>query len=158
MKLPRTIPRLVLEILCLAVLLLQLLLPLLLWSRLPDPMPTHFNMAGEADGWGSRWTVFMFPGFSLFLWLLMSAVTRLNPKYWNMPFSVPYGRELPVYSAVKTLLVALKLEVIALFAAMELLILFGGARFFNAVCWPAIGLVFVTLAVGLYIAWRKRFW
>ena len=53
---------------------------------------------------------------------------------------------------------ALKLETMALFAAMELLILFGGARFFNAVCWPVMGLVFVTLAVGLYIAWRKRFW
>lgn len=158
MKLPRTVFRTVLEVLCLVCLVLQFLAPLILWRRLPDPMPIHFNAAGEANGWGSRASLFVFPGISLAMWLFLSLVTRLDPRKWNMPFSVPFGREIPVYSAVKTMLVAVKLETLLIFAGMEAVLLTGTTQVLNVVTYSITGAMVVTLIAGLIAAWRKRFW
>ena len=33
-----------------------------LWNDLPDVVPTHFNIYGEADDWGPKWVnAIMFP-------------------------------------------------------------------------------------------------
>ena len=37
-----------------AIILLQMLVGVLLWDRLPDPMATHFNFHNEPDGWSSK--------------------------------------------------------------------------------------------------------
>ena len=34
--------------------LLPILAGVILWNQLPDPMPTHWNAAGEIDGWSSK--------------------------------------------------------------------------------------------------------
>ena len=36
------------------IILLPMLAGLILWNRLPELLPTHWNAAGEIDGWGSR--------------------------------------------------------------------------------------------------------
>ena len=157
LKLPHTIPQKVLEGLTIGILLLQFLLPVLLWNRLPDPMPTHYNAAGEIDGWGSRWTVFLTPGISLAMWALLSLVTRLDPKHWNMPFPVPYGREVPVYSAVKTTLTAMKLEMMIIFAGVEAVTVTGAGRWIGlATALPCVAMA-VTLIAGMVIAYRRRY-
>lgn len=38
----------------LAILLIAVALSVILYPRLPDPMPSHWNLAGEADGWSSK--------------------------------------------------------------------------------------------------------
>lgn len=30
------------------------LYPVLIWSKIPDEIPTHYNFAGEADAFGSK--------------------------------------------------------------------------------------------------------
>ncbi|WP_306589870.1 DUF5808 domain-containing protein [Geothrix sp. 21YS21S-4] len=54
-----------------AVLLVACALPVLL-SRLPDPIPTHFDLRGRPDGWTSKaafpWLLFGLPGG---LWLIL---------------------------------------------------------------------------------------
>ena len=66
------------------VLLLPILAGLLLWNRLPERMPTHWNAAGEVDGWSSKpFAVF---GLPLILgaaqWLCVLATTT-DPKRQN---------------------------------------------------------------------------
>ena len=40
-------------------LLIPVIVGLLLWNRLPDPMPSHWDIHGEVDGWSSKaFTVF----------------------------------------------------------------------------------------------------
>ena len=64
--------------------LLPILLGLLLWDRLPEAIPTHWNMNGEADGWSSKpLAVFGLPAFLLaihWLCLLVTASDRKNEK------------------------------------------------------------------------------
>ena len=66
------------------VMLLPILAGLILWNQLPEQMPTHWNAAGEVDGWSSKpFAVF---GLSLIMvaaqWLCMLG-TAADPKKNN---------------------------------------------------------------------------
>ncbi len=66
------------------VLLIPVIVGLLLWDRLPDPMPSHWDINGEVDGWSSKaFTVFGLPALMLGLqWVCILASTA-DPKYKN---------------------------------------------------------------------------
>ena len=61
--------------------LLPILAGLFLWKQLPDPMPSHWNAAGEIDGWSSKpFAVFGMPCIMLAaLWLCILA-SYTDPK------------------------------------------------------------------------------
>lgn len=63
------------------VILIPLILGLILWSRLPDTMATHFGFDGEANGWSSKvTTVLGIPLFILIIhWICVFAVVN-DPK------------------------------------------------------------------------------
>lgn len=99
-----------------AVILLPCVLGLLLWNRLPQELPTHFNLAGQTNGWSSKaFAVFGIPliclaSHVLCLWGMErdQKNTRQNPKLtgvilWTFPvisltvsamvFSASFGLE-----------------------------------------------------------------
>lgn len=64
---------------------LLMLLPLAylayVWNSLPETIPTHFNAAGEPDGWGSKNTLIYVSAFlGLGIYLLMSVIPVIDPK------------------------------------------------------------------------------
>ena len=75
---------------------LLMLLPiaagLILWDKLPDPMPTHWNMAGEVDGWsGKAFAVFCLPLILMGAqWLGMVVTIYTDPKRENHSDKVIY--------------------------------------------------------------------
>ena len=66
------------------VLLIPVIVGLLLWDQLPDPMPFHWNIHGEVDGWASKATaVFGMPALMLAMqWVCLFACTA-DPKHKN---------------------------------------------------------------------------
>lgn len=61
--------------------LLPLAVGLLLWNRLPEQVPMHWNAAGEVDGWGSRLlAVCGMPLFLLAIHWVCLLFTFLDPK------------------------------------------------------------------------------
>ena len=57
----------------------------LLWSKLPDMIPTHFGMDGTPNGWSSKpFTVFGIPIFLLGVHWLNLGITSQDPKYENI--------------------------------------------------------------------------
>ena len=66
------------------IILLPILAGVVLWDQLPDPMPTHWNAAGEIDGWSSKpFVVFGLPWILVAAqWLCMLA-TGADPKKKN---------------------------------------------------------------------------
>ena len=64
---------------------IPIIIGLVLWNRLPEEMPVHFNAAGEPDNWQSKsFAVFFLP---LFLWvvhLLTGFITLADPKKQNI--------------------------------------------------------------------------
>ena len=57
---------------------------LVLWNRLPAEMPTHWNVSGEVDDWGSKaFVVFGLPGIMLAAQWLCVLGTAADPKKRN---------------------------------------------------------------------------
>lgn len=72
--------------------LLPMLVGVLLWNQLPDTMPLHWGISGNADGWGSKAVaVFVLPLIFLALHFLCLFITakdsknrEQNEKIWNL--------------------------------------------------------------------------
>lgn len=41
---------------------------LTVWSSLPELVPSHYNLAGEADDWQKKWVIFLPPSIGIVLW------------------------------------------------------------------------------------------
>jgi uncharacterized membrane protein len=64
-----------------AIMLLPIIVGLLLWDKLPEKVPVHWNVAGEVDGWGSKtMVVFGLPLFILATHWVCTFATALDPK------------------------------------------------------------------------------
>ena len=71
------------------IILLPILAGVILWNRLPEQIPTHWNAAGEVDGWSSKpFAVFGLPGILLAAQWLCVLVTGADPKKANHPEKV----------------------------------------------------------------------
>ena len=91
-----------------AITLVPILLGLLLWSKLPDRLPTHFGVDGAADGWsGKGFAVFGIPLMMLGFHFVIYFATRLdkqnrghNEKVMNL-----VGLIFPVMSIVNSVII-----------------------------------------------------
>lgn len=64
-----------------------------LYPFLPDPMPVHWNVRGEVDGWGARWwAAFLVPVFLTALGALLWVLPRISPRGFEVAsFQSTYG-------------------------------------------------------------------
>jgi len=85
------------------VILLPILAGVVLWNQLPQQMPTHWNAAGEVDGWSSKpFAVFGLPLILLAAQWLCTLGTGADPKKNNHPKKIVHLVLwiIPVLSAV----------------------------------------------------------
>lgn len=67
------------------VILLPILIGLILWNKLPDQVPTHWNAQGEVDGWSSKvFAVFGLPIVLFAVHWMCILVTSVDPKKQNI--------------------------------------------------------------------------
>lgn len=60
------------------------LINIAVYSKLPDQIPTHWNVAGEIDGYSSKaFGAFMAPVIMLVVWLGMKFLPNIDPKKKN---------------------------------------------------------------------------
>ena len=71
------------------IILLPMVAGLVLWNRLPEQVPFHWNAAGEIDGWASRPVAVFVPSAAMLAlqWLCV-VVTSTDPKKQNHPEKV----------------------------------------------------------------------
>lgn len=88
--------------------LLPVLAGMILWEKLPEQMPTHFNAAGEVDGWSSK--AFGVIGLPLILaavqWFCALGSLVMDPKAKNVEGKV-FGLVLWIIPVASVLLNAL---------------------------------------------------
>ncbi|MBX3019339.1 MAG: DUF1648 domain-containing protein [Bdellovibrionaceae bacterium] len=78
-----SIPALLLTVLSFA-------LPLLFWKQMPEQVPIHFDIQGQADREAPKAVgLFILPGLSLFLIVLMSFFAKLDPALMRDPDGPP---------------------------------------------------------------------
>ena len=63
----------------------------LMYPRLPDPMPMHWDLLGNLDGEIARaWGAFLVPAVAAGVWLLLLVLPRLSPREFPME---PFARQ-----------------------------------------------------------------
>lgn len=73
--------------------LAAIVISLAVYSSLPDVVPVHWNIRGEADGWGPKaMAAFLFPGIMIPLLGLFRILPWLSPKQFELDsFRSTYG-------------------------------------------------------------------
>jgi uncharacterized membrane protein len=117
----------------------------LLWNRLPDPMPSHWNAAGEIDGYVSKfWGIFLMPIVTVVLLGLFLVIPHIDPLKANI------AKFIGVFNVFIVAFVAYMLYIYALTLAAALGIPFN----MTSMLIPVVGLLFI--GVGYMMGKAKR--
>jgi uncharacterized membrane protein len=57
--------------------------------QLPDRIPTHWNIRGEVDGYGGKWTLYLMPIMTTGMLVLFYFLPALSPKSFEVDTSRP---------------------------------------------------------------------
>jgi uncharacterized membrane protein len=55
-----------------------------LYTSLPEQIPTHWNIRGEVDGYGGKWTLFIFPAIMVGMLVMFYFLPVLSPKQFEV--------------------------------------------------------------------------
>jgi uncharacterized membrane protein len=93
---------------------LSLIGTFLVYPRLPDIIPTHWNASGQIDGMGSRNLVFVLGSIPLLLYILMIFLPKMDPRKENFEVhKKAYG-----ITIIAIMLVMIALHWITIYAAL----------------------------------------
>lgn len=123
------------------------------FGRLPDQIPAHYNGAGEIDGYGSRYTIWICPAVMFAMYVFIELVER-HPAWWNTGVTVTKTNAERVYGIVKNMVVTMKLVLVLIFAYMSIWSSTGrnlGAWFLPA----TLVLTFVPIIIFLLLLSRE---
>ncbi len=80
------------------------------WSALPERVPTHFNFAGQPDGWGPKAMIWALPAMSLVMEGLMAFVGA-HPELGNYPVKVTDDNRAGLHALYRQLMLFVRLAV-----------------------------------------------
>jgi hypothetical protein len=87
-------------------------------DRLMDRIPTHFNLAGQPDRWGSPSTLPVLLVVALALYLLLTIVARF-PSTFNYPVRVTVENRPQLEALALDLILWIKAEAVCLMAGIQ---------------------------------------
>jgi len=120
MRLGNSIFEIVINILCLILLIGIIIYLLISWSGIPDQIPGHFAADGTVNRWDSKGTLFIVPAIAWVLFIGITIIERF-PHLWNTGVRVTEENKYRIYKITKSLLVTIKLFVVALFVSITIM-------------------------------------
>jgi len=146
------------DFLALAGLALFIIMIAAYWSKLPATIPIHFNLAGEADGWGGKATILVLPGIALFIYVAMT-LAGLSSKHINYPVRITPENAERQYRLARHLLAVMKVTVIwGLLGLTWLILRTALSEGTQLGSWPAFVLVGSVFAIigGYFVMALKK--
>ena len=92
---------------------------LIIWHKLPEQIPTHYNFSGEIDGYGGRGSLLLMPVIGLVTDLTVAICGRF-PKSWNTGVRVTVLNRVRVYRLVRDLMADLRLACAVMFGGFAI--------------------------------------
>lgn len=117
MNIKNTLADTVMEYICRILLIGTLIYLIVRWNAIPDQIPTHYNAAGEIDGWGGKGMVWLLVVISWGLYLGITFVGRF-PELWNTGVKITKTNKEKVYRLIKYLIGTSKLILISVFTLL----------------------------------------
>lgn len=154
-----TIPRTRLEkisnAICYIAFLAVVAFMLLKWNELPDTVPLHFDLSGEADQYGSPNTLLILPAVAVVVTILMEALERY-PQVHNYPSRLNEGNREAFYLNSRQMLNMAKNMTLIIFSIIILEILsvaLEGSTLFGVMLFP---LIFLLIGIPIIYGLNKR--
>lgn len=121
---------------------------------LPERIPTHFGLSGQADGWGTANQIFLLPVVALGLYVLLTVVVR-SPGSFHYGVAVTAENRARLQEKAIALVGWLKAEVLVLLAVLvELQVRSaerGGSRAIAVSAFVGGGVILATI-LGFQVA------
>ena len=141
--------------------LVTVIITFVYYDRIPDPLPIHYNIAGEVDGWADKsfWSVFLLPitslgmtGLFYFIYLIIGkSKQELNSKKpkTSARQNRKYRKIWSIYTIISSILMT------CLFSYMHLYIFREPSSMSPMIMYVTLGLSFImivsTLIIGFYV-------
>jgi uncharacterized membrane protein len=126
---------------------------LFFYKKLPATVPTHFNAAGTADGFGPKATFFLLPALGTLLFIGLTIMNNF-PHVFNYPVKITAENAQKQYTMATRLIRVLKLSILLIFTILAWSTSNAALNKTNNVgFWflPVI-LLIVFVPLGIYIA------
>jgi len=155
-KKPITLSDRILELVAAAMAVCLLVLTGVLYSKAPDTVPSHFNFAGEVDGWSGKEVYWIFAAVFIVM-MVICASAAYNRKLVNLPIRLKpavFYRQIGLISrmcrlmtlvsgvlwltvllAMSADIVGLPLEVAISFIPMAVILMLGVIMFYTLKIW-----------------------
>jgi uncharacterized membrane protein len=87
-------------------------------NPLPGRIPTHFDFAGNPNGWGSPTALLLFPAVAATIYLAMTILARF-PSTFSYPVTVTTENRPRLQKLTLSMVAWLKVELVCLFAWIQ---------------------------------------
>lgn len=135
--------------------LIALLLAVVHFPELPDQIPTHFNGNGVADGFGSKFTIFVLPGLSVVMALGLIVLSQYPHQFNYMKNITPENAPFEYRKARTTLRVTNALTALMLLiTTWDVLKAINGGGHLSILFWILFGAVLIA-PLAMTIAWKQ---
>jgi len=128
------------------------------WFNLPDAVPTHFGVSGEADAFGSKYVSLMLPIISVVIYVGLTLLQRI-PHHYNYLIRITESTARRQYSLARSLITWLKAELLWLFGYIfwkTCVVALEGSGGLGALFLPAtLFVIFGTLGYYLVLSLRN---
>ncbi len=102
---------------CVIMLAAATLFVLMRWQQLPEQIPTHYNFAGEVDGYGGKGSLIIMMVLSWIVFFTLTISIRF-PEKWNMPVEVTEENRARLFAITRAMMEAVKFFVTLLFVVL----------------------------------------
>lgn len=109
------------------------------YSKLPDIIPTHFNVSSVPDGYGSKNSIFISPVIVTVLYILIMILTRF-PHIYNYAVSITAENAEANYRNGRTLMFCIITEILALFLYIQWNVIDGAIKGYSS-----LGILFLPI-------------
>ncbi|WP_404454370.1 DUF1648 domain-containing protein [Virgibacillus necropolis] len=113
----------------------------IIYPSLPDRIPTHFNMAGEADGWGGKNSILIFPFIAIITYIPLYYVSKA-PHTFNYTVTITEENAPRIYPVAQYYMSLFNLETMILLCIAGVESAMGGM---------ALGFLFFPIVMGVYL-------
>ncbi len=137
-------------------LLASIIFALIKAASIEGEIPTHYNLQGEIDGYGSPYTLLVLPLIMLPTFILLSLVVHLvSVRHWNMPFTVKPENAITVYSDMAMMIPIMQL-LSGIYTLFETILFADPNHGSLSITIVYVALLFIAIIVQLVLATRHN--
>jgi uncharacterized membrane protein len=113
------------------------------FTNVPDTIPIHFNFAGEADNFGSKYNIIALPMVATTLFIGLTVLNKF-PHAFNYPTPITTDNAIKLYTNATRLIRMLKLIIVIVFGLIAIQTISAVTEKTNS-----LGTWFLPLSMGM---------